>query len=149
MATFFQGAQLSQVLKIIGTNTDLDPGEYPIIYTVPSGFYGLIKFAYIGSNDINYLQPGGTSASIYVNDSTSPSSPTLGIVVAVGNYGWRDQKLAYIRNITYSEGTFNVNNDSKGIYDMYLDEGDKFQLFSASSNQNVKYELHIHLYKKP
>jgi hypothetical protein len=152
MATFYQGDQLVQVVSIDGTYNDLDFGEYPVIYTVPTGYYGLLKFAHVGSLT-NY--PTGTAgANIWlVSKYGAIPNNTGGALGVAGNYNYLKSKLLYKPNISV-----NLNNSDDEdtypnqitFYDYYLRSGDRFYLaVFFTGNQNVRYELEIHLYKKP
>lgn len=147
MATFYGGEQLSQVVRVVGVNTDLDNGEHPVIYTIPTGFYGLMKFAYIGENNTNdYGRSQQVNANILLSISTvtNPSITSSSMSFASGSYSIEQHKVHY-DPVSLGDLAGVV-----GYTNFYLDEGDQFFLSSgASSNQNVKYELTIFLYKKP
>lgn len=152
MATFYQGDQLVQVVSIDSTYNDLDFQEYPVIYTVPTGYYGLLKFAHVGSQT-NY-PVGSANASIWLVSKYGaiPSGTGGGLSVA-GNYSYLKSKLLYKPNVVVN---LNDSNDEETypnqqtFYDYYLRSGDRFYLTAFFvNNQNVRYELEIHLYKKP
>lgn len=153
MATFYGGEQLSQVVRVEGTQADVDAGERFLIYTVPTGYYGLLKFAFVGLDYQNY--PSGTTlVSMFIyGKEVNPANPqevSNRIKIAKGNqtsitgYVYLDHRAIYRPNGS-------VVSDIYGNYDFYLQSGDKFyiEIDIAANNQDVKYELELHLYKKP
>ena len=159
MSTFFGGEQLSQIIKIDGTNTDLDANEYPVIYTIPTGFYGLLKFAYIGNNAFGrgtYLSGQGNARMFVIDDGsdqTDASERNNGATYisgelsgSTGTYNQTRRQYAPNQPHTYtgSGGDFVA-----GLHNLYLTEGDKIITSSGVNNNNVRYELEIHLYKRP
>lgn len=149
MATFFQGEQLAQVVSITGTNTDLDVGEYPVIYTVPTGYYAFLKFAYMGTNNAFYYT---SAVNAEIRLTTAGITPTGGasdtIKIANGVFAYSQQKLGYRNGFTFDLNDYSTDN-ALGLYDFFLEEGDKFFLRALNNNQNVKYEVKLFLYKKP
>lgn len=152
MSTFYGGEQLVQVVQVSGTNTDLDIGEYPVIYTIPSGHYGILKFAHIGFNNSGYLWTN-VSATIELAPSDANLADNNDRVFASvrlcnGLVDYAETKLGYRPNTVRDSSNYNVN-DGVGLYNLYLEEGDKLYLAAQTNNQNCKYEAKIHLYKKP
>jgi hypothetical protein len=152
MATFYQGDQLVQVVSIDGTYSDLDLGEYPVIYTVPTGYYGLLKFAHIGSQT-NYPNSNTSSYIYLISKHGAIPNSNGGALNVAGNYTYLKSRLLYKPNVVV-----NLGNDDDGetypnqltFYDYYLRSGDRFYITAFFlGNQNVRYELEIHLYKKP
>lgn len=152
MATFYQGDQLVQVVSIDGTYSDLDFGEYPVIYTVPTGYYGLLKFAHIGSQT-NYPSSNASSYIYLTSKHGAIPNSNIGALTVAGNYTYAESRLLYKPNIVVN---LNSNDDEETypnqitFYDYYLRSGDRFYITALfANNQNVRYELEIHLYKKP
>jgi len=152
MATFYQGDQLVQVVSIDSTYNDLDLGEYPVIYTVPTGYYGLLKFAHVGGQS-NYPESSAGANMYLVSKYGAIPNSTGGALGVAGGYTYVKSKLLYKPNIVVN---LNTNDDEETypnqitFYDHYLRSGDRFYLAAFSiGNQNVRYELEIHLYKKP
>lgn len=150
MATFYQGEQLVQVVSIDSTYNDLDSGEYPVIYTVPTGYYGFLKFAHIGS----LSSYPSSSVDAYMNLASKWGTVTSAsiLTVAGGTSSYVAQRKYYKPNIVINLNSSNDEDtypNNQALYDYYLMSGDRFYLYTLFSNQNVRYELEIHLYKKP
>lgn len=162
MATFYGGEQLSQVVRLEGTVSDLDIGENILIYTVPTGFYGLLKFAFIGNNTVNYPSDAALSQIVVVSKDVNINSgqeSQCRICVADGSSAggvietFTYHKLIYRPSVsvTKTEAGAQDISDPSGCYDLYLQSGDKFYARNNTivNNLNVRYEIEFHLYKKP
>ena len=161
MATFFGGEQLSQVLSLTNLINDVDQGEKFLIYTIPTGYYGFLKFAYCGRNDANY--PSGVFAGSVIlhfgkevnPDGTQGEGSCFTIVASEGDSGGTSLEPYAYHKYAYRPSV-SVGADPSGFliggnYDLYLESESKFYLQSATltNNNSIKWELEIHLYKKP
>ena len=158
MSTFYGGEQLSQVVRLEGSLSDVDNGDNVLLYTIPTGFYGLLKFAFLGNNDSQY--PGNSTACAIVivgkdvNIAGSGETnlfETLASGLYVGDAGetYLAHKAAY--KPTTGPAASNPTESVVGNYNKYLQEGDKFYIRTilSFSNQNPRYEIELHLFKKP
>ena len=158
MATFFQNEQLSQVLTVTGTAT-MSAGQFLTLYTVPTGYYGILKFAYCGAtNGAGYpAQVSNTRITVhhpsvtginrldpdYVND-LKPSLATYPTVKALYN------------GIVTRDVKDLLDNFDNGVVDhvfcpkdFYLESGHIITLYNFFNSTPNKWEIIIHLYKKP
>jgi len=153
MSTFYGGEQLTQIVEVEGTFLDLDSFETPVVYTVPTGFYGRLKFAFIGQYSTSVPDsyyngyPGFNFIAFAPRGVTISNSntylPSARVLMPSGTY--REVKKALgPTSLKATDG-----DDASSFYNMYLEEGSRFFLTSTTVNSNVRYELHIELYKKP
>lgn len=137
MSTFYGGEQISQVVSVSGSTTTV-AGRVLILYTVPVGFYGVLKWFYMGRNDANYLSGGNSFSGSWVVSASQDLSYNLiqneGFNLCSNTIIWREQKER-----------FQVDT----LRNVYLAPGDRIVNLEQVSNQPVKWEGELHLFKKP
>lgn len=141
MSTFYGGEQFVQLAKVTGT-VSRNNSQVGLIYTIPTGFYGKIKFAYVGY-DFNDSQYYGNATPANVWLSPPEAGTAFGgtyfnsrITITDSNQTYNLQKQLYA-----PRGTF---------YDTYCQEGSNFTIVGETGSQTVyRYELDIELYKIP
>jgi hypothetical protein len=156
MSTFFGGEQFVEAVNLVGTQSDMDANEYFLIYTIPAGHYGLLKFAYISRNDNNDVYLIGDQdlnmfympSSANVNDVTERVFSQVFVHGASGDIqvNYANQRANFIKK-DYQQGAGTT--PAEGMTDTYLQAGDKFYINATATNVLGKYELVIHLYKLP
>ena len=137
MSTFYGGEQISQVVSISGTTTT-SAQRVITLYTVPAGFYGVLKWFYMGRNDYQYLAGGNSFSQSYAVSASQSLSynliPNQGLLLCDGD-AWKTQKIKF--------------NAAGALKDLYLTPGDKIVSTEGAGGQPVKWEGELHLYKKP
>ncbi len=139
MSTFYGGEQLAQVVNF-DTTIFINQNTNTVIYTVPSGFYGELKFIF---SCLANVFPDGAwdiNKSLTIYDATAPISSNQQSVVSVDiqnpNEGFKAAKL------NYTQGGL--------MYNYYMREGDRIVFYKAvAENGNYRFRGTIHLYKLP
>ena len=148
MSTFYGGEQISQVVSVSGSTTTV-AGRVLTLYTVPTGFYGVLKWIYNGRNTATYTS-GGSNTDIYIIDANlsplnSSNVPNLSYKVKDQLDSWFLQK----KNFSPNQPTSAAGNDSTGLFNTYLSSGDRVVAVEFVSGQPVRWEGELHLFKKP
>ena len=152
MSTFYGGEQLVQVVTIDAVDTDFDFNELKTIYTIPTGHYGILKYFFVATNNSSYPNSGGTFDAVILHKNITLNTTTFNTGYFIYNTGrsHADQRKIYTDRITEI-----VNSGSEFPpdlylpYNFYMKEGDRVIMRSFLNNQNTRYELELHLYKKP
>jgi len=147
MSTFYGGEQLSQVVSLSGTTTSV-AGRVLTVYTVPVGFYGILKFFYVGLNTSVYLSASSNTNSYVINPSQTMNESSVsnqGYLIKSLTEDWRQSK----KNFTPNSATSSTAQDARGVYDLYLSSGDRIVNTELNNSLSLRWEGELHLFKKP
>lgn len=134
MATFYGGEQLVEKGYVVQTFNNVSSGDVFTLYTVPSGHYLVLDFAWAG-NVLNFPTFYGNSNANF-NIRLEHPDITLGAVGLFANV--KDLSLDYMDS--YIQYLYK---------DIIVDEGFKFTTFASGIVVGIRAEIRFRLYKKP
>jgi hypothetical protein len=165
MATFYGGEELVEHIVIDNTFVPSDQQKFDI-YTVPTGFYGVIEKYQFAATDIttsnnyflyvvhNFKQFGGERykekiaslvPSEYGNEVGAEGAININLAHSRGVVGFEVNDSGGLNFIGNSNSTSIVGGPK-----IYLDAGETIRFESiTNSNSECQYYIVIHLYKKP
>ncbi len=169
MATYYGGETLYDVVHTVATTATLGENVASTIYTVPTGYYALIKFAYIERSDESPNGANGTTeaAIVLVGDDCGNSIFTglpFGVNLTlqrqnngVFNYsaGYSTHKRWYsnYNGGTLYQGVSAVVTEEYSPFNMYAGPGDIIQIQTSASisgnSSAFRYVLDYHIFKQP
>lgn len=164
MATYYGGETLYDVIST-ETTVSVDEETVSLIYTVPSGYYALVKFAYIERTNNPYNGKAETTNALFSlatcgngNTATLANGSFLNITlnsVLSGFFfvsqGWEEHKKWYSPNVNLS--SFQSGNYSYSPLNHYMKAGDTIRVLRQNdgqgSNLSLRAVYELHLFKAP
>jgi len=153
MATYYGGETLYDVIHTVTTVSTTEESQ-TTIYTVPTGYYALLKFAYLERDDnpINGAAdswPAFFSCFITVVGDDSSANFASGdyLVVSMAQQSWSTHKKWYSPNPDLAS----LSQDFSP-YNLFLSQGDIIKIRRGDSTYgtvNMRYVLDLHLFKSP
>jgi hypothetical protein len=170
MATYYGGETLFDVVHTAATTATLGENIFSTIYTVPTGYYALIKFAYIERSDASPNGEDGTKEAqiVLMGDDCGATSPTGSVgyipltiddtasIGVSGSTGYRAHKIWYSQNYTGGKLFTGAAGDVSKVYtpfNTYASQGDIIRIATSSTiagnSTAFRYVLDYHLFKSP
>lgn len=165
MATYYGSETLYDVVHTVATTATLGESDTLTLYTVPTGYYALIKFAYIERNDeTSNGYYGTTEAVIKLVGDDCGNDPFFSMPIGVDltlnssddgvsneSAGWIIHKQWY-NSGSISYGSVGASR-SYSPFNMYAGPGDIIQIQTSSSivgnSTTFRYVLDYHIFKQP
>jgi len=146
MATFYGGEQLSQNVTLTGTFTT-NFTQITTVYVIPTGFYGLLKWVYIGRNDSSFWG-NSSNCSGYI---VPKNLPNTGNEISNHAQSVSSQTDVYsLQRLYFRKNDPSPSGNSPGdLLDRYLQAGDRIVFLNNGSGNNVRWEIELHLFKNP